>query len=169
MNAKNIISIASRSDCSLRSPTPSAYGEDIFAFLDKQGLAENAWLIGSVFAAIQRDEVWETVYIYRRRNQIVGVAYMLNQRKVPVGDRVPGFDPGYDYEVQMDAEDASAVEAMIAAFPSDQTELILQDGHVPLCCGYGRTETDTAASQALAQGLGYWQIARRMTYLWRKV
>ena len=288
MNAQNIISIASRSDF-----------EKILAFLDRQGLAENAWLIGSVFDALQRDEVWETVYVcFRRRHQVVGVAYVLYQRKVPVGDRAPGYDgPGHDYDVQMDAEDSGAVEAMIAAFPSDQlgsfclyrplmqayfealpgvvrmapdpyftvsperfcsvageevveltaadaglyegceyqpnweymweesrvfgivrngrvvtslsstpltpavgskrrrvryigglytetpyrrqglgkrllsyvTELILRDGHVPLYCGHGRTETDTAASQALAQGLGYWQIMQRMTYLWRKV
>ena len=280
MNAKNIISIASHSDW-----------KNIFAFLDKQGLAENAWLIGSVFNALQRDKVWETVLSCRRRHQLVGVAYMLHQRKVPVEDRAPGFDPGYDYGVQMDAEDASAVEAMIAAFRSHQlgrlslfrpliqayfealpgvvrreegdldftvsperfcpvageevvelteadaglfegcerqrnwdygeehqvfgivrdgrvatstgvapitpaiamkrrviaisglytetryrrmglgkrlvsyvTELILRDGHVP----FYWTEPDNAASQALAQGLGYWQIAQQMTYLWKK-
>jgi GNAT superfamily N-acetyltransferase len=304
MNAKNhkpkalvnevniIVTTASRSDF-----------ENILAFLDRQGLAENAWLTGSVFAALQRsrfsgsrkagDEVWETVLTCRRRHQIVGVAYMLNQRKVPVENRAPGYDPGYDYDIEMDAEDASAVEAMIADFPSDQlghfsifrpliqayfealpgvvrrgegdfyftvslerfcsvageevvkltaadaglfegcerqrrweymgeehrvfgivrdgrvatstgvapitparamkrrmiaisglytetryrrmglgkrlvsyvTELILRDGHAPLYW----TEPDNAASQALAQGLGYWQIAQGMRYLWRKV
>ena len=291
MNAKNIISIALRSDW-----------EEIFDFLDRQGLAENAWLIWSVSDALQRDEVWEIVLTCslrspttssygRRRHQIVGVAYMLNQRKVPVEDRAPGFDPGCDYDVRMDAENSSAVEAMIAAFPSDQlgrfsifrpliqayfdtlpgvsrreddlyftvsperfrpvsgeevveltaadadlfegcerqprwedmgeefrefgivrdgrvatstgvapiapaiamkrrvialsglhtetpyrrlglgkrlvsyvTELILRDGDMPLYW----TEPDNVASQALAQGLGYWQIAQQMTYSWRK-
>ena len=272
MNAQNIISIASRSDC-----------EDIFAFLDKQGLAENAWLIWSVFDALQKDEVWETVLTCRRRHQIVGVAYMFNQRKLPVEYRAP--DPGCDYDVRIDAEDASAVEAMIANLPSEQlgrfsifrpliqayfealpgvsqregdlyfsvsperfcpvageevieltaadaglfegcerqprwedmgegfrvfgivrdggmatstgiamkrrvitisglhtetryrrmglgkrvvsyvTELILRDGDVPLYW----TEPDNVASQALARGLGYWQIAQQMTYLWRNV
>jgi len=129
MNAENIISIASLSDW-----------KEIFVFLDGQGLAENAWLIWSVSDALQRNEVWETVLTCslreavhevtarspttssygRRRNQIVGVAYMFNQRKVPVEDRAPGFDPGCDYDVRMDAENSSAVEAMIAAFPSDQ-------------------------------------------------
>ncbi|HIE26401.1 TPA: GNAT family N-acetyltransferase [Candidatus Poribacteria bacterium] len=217
---------------------------------------------------------------------------MLDQTKVPAGDRAPGYDPGRDYDVRMDAEDASAAEAMIAALPSNQlghftifrpliqeyfealpgmersegdlyftvslerfrpvageevieltaadaglfegcerqrrwedmgeehrvfgivrdgkvatstgvapitpaiatkrrviaisglytetryrrmglgkrlvsyvTELILQDGHAPLYW----TEPDKVASQSLAQGLGYWQIAQNMTYLWRKV
>jgi len=281
MNAKNIISIASRSDW-----------ENIFAFLDRQGLAENAWLIGSVFAALQRDEVWDTVLVCRRLHQLVSVAYMLDQTKVPVEARAPGYNPGHDYDVRMDAEDASAVEAMITAFPSNQlgsfqlynpliqtyfealpglvrreegdfyftvslerfcpvvseevvelteadaglfegcerqpnweymgesrrfgivrdgkavtslgstpltpaaeskrrvrtigalytetpyrrqglakrlvshvTEFILRDGDAPLYW----TEPDNAASQALAQGLGYWQIAQGMRYLWRKV
>ncbi len=281
MNAQNIISIASRSNF-----------ENIFAFLDRQGLAENAWLIWSVFDALQRDEVWETVLTCRRRHQIVGVAYMLNQKKVPVEDRAPGFDPGCDYDVRIDAKDASAVEAIVANLPSEQlgrfsifspliqayfealpgvsrredvlyftvsperfcpaageevveltaadaglfegcerqphweymgeeirifgivrdgkavtslgsipftpavgskrrvrsigglytetpyrrqglgkrlvsyvTELILRDGDVPIYW----TEPDNVASQALARGLGYWQIAQQMTYLWRNV
>jgi GNAT superfamily N-acetyltransferase len=210
-----------------------------------------------------------------------------------VEDRAPGYNPGTDYDVRMDAEDAPAVEAMITAFPSNQlgsfqlynpliqayfealpglvrreegdfyftvslerfcpvageevveltaadaslfegcerqhrweymgeehrvfgivrdgrvvtstgvapitparamkrrviaisglytetryrrmglgkrlisyvTELILRDGHAPLYWA----EPDNAASQALAQGLGYWRIAQGMRYLWRKV
>ncbi|MHA2303252.1 MAG: hypothetical protein ACXACD_20100, partial [Candidatus Thorarchaeota archaeon] len=57
--------------------------QEVVAFLERQGLVKNAWLIRSVSDALQRCEVWESVMICQLREELVGVAYILNQRKIP--------------------------------------------------------------------------------------
>ena len=89
--------------------------EEIFAFLEKQGSVLNAWLIWDISDALQRCEEWESVMICRLHSELVGVAYILNQRKIP---RNPSdWKPDYDYDVRMDAVDREAVEALVEAFP----------------------------------------------------
>ncbi len=100
------ISIASNSD-----------REEILAFLEKQGLVINAWLIGNVSDALRRCEEWENVMICRHYDELVGVADILNYGKIP---RSPSdMKPNYDYEARLDAVDRKAVESLIDAFPTD--------------------------------------------------
>ena len=92
--------------------------EEILAFLERRGLAENAWLISCVFDTLQRREMSESVVICRLREELVGVAWILDRRKIPAEDT--DFNPGRDYDVRMDAVDREAVEALIEAVPTDQ-------------------------------------------------
>ena len=96
--------------------------QEVLAFLERQGLVENAWLIMDVSSALQRCEVWESVMICRLRGELVGVAYFFDQRKIPAEDRAPGYDPdkrSYDYAVRMDAVERGVVEALVVALPTD--------------------------------------------------
>jgi predicted GNAT family acetyltransferase len=47
---------------------------------------------------------------------------------------------------------------------SHVTEIILQDGNVPIYW----TEPENIASQSLAKSLGYYQIGQKIIYRWRK-
>lgn len=102
------ISIASSSD-----------QKEVLAFLEKQELIVHAWLIREVSHALQRYTDWESVVICRLHDELVGVAHIIDQRKFPEDARQPGFKPGNDYEVRMDAVDRKTVEALIEAFPID--------------------------------------------------
>jgi hypothetical protein len=91
--------------------------EEILAFLEKQGLVVNAWLIWDVSDALQRCVDWESVMICRFHGDLVSVAYIINQRKIP---RNPSdWKPDNDYDVHMDAVDRETVESLIDAFPTD--------------------------------------------------
>lgn len=94
--------------------------QEVRAFLERQGLVENAWLIRSVSYVLQRCRVWGSVVICRFRGELVGVAYIDNQRKITAEHESGGYVSGHDYDVRMDAVTSEAMEAMIEVFPSDQ-------------------------------------------------
>jgi GNAT superfamily N-acetyltransferase len=112
----------------------SAESEEILAFLRRRGLLENAWLMSSVHNAFRWPEDCAAVIACRRGEELVGVAYVLYQTKVPDEQRAPGYKPDYDYQVQMEAVDCRAIEALMATLPTN--DLGLTYTHRPLIQKY---------------------------------
>lgn len=91
--------------------------EKVLAFLEKQGLVENVWLIQDVSNALLYNSDWNSVMICRFYDEIIGVAHVLDWRKIPPSPS--GYKPKFDYEVRMDAVDRKTLETLIEAFPTD--------------------------------------------------
>ena len=86
--------------------------EKVIAFLEKQGLLENAWFIWDVSTAFQYnpDGVY-SVLICRLRDDIAGVARILDYRKITPSPS--GFKPDHDYDSRIDAVNRDAVKALL--------------------------------------------------------
>ena len=97
--------------------------EEILGFLERRGLLENAWLIWSVQNALRCPEECVEVIVCRRSEELVGVADVLYQTKVPDEERAPGFKPDHDYHVRMDAVNCRAVNALMKTLPTDELGL----------------------------------------------
>ena len=119
--------------------------QEVLAFLERQGLVENAWLIREVSDALQRCEVWESVMICRIRGELVGVANIFDQGKFPAEYRAPGFQPREDYDVRMDAVGRGAMEALIEALPTDH--LVFFRSFRPMIQEYFRELPDAICSE----------------------
>lgn len=92
--------------------------EEVIAFLERQGLLENAWLIWDIFTVFQYnpDGIY-SVLICRLHDDIVGVACILDYRKMPPSPS--GSKPDHDYDSRIDAVNRDAVKALLEAFPTD--------------------------------------------------
>jgi len=92
--------------------------EEVIAFLERQSLLENAWLIWDISTVFQYnpDGIY-SVLICRLHDDIVGVARILDYRKMPPSPS--GSKPDHDYDSRIDAANRDAVKALLEAFPTD--------------------------------------------------
>ena len=92
--------------------------EEVIAFLGKQGLLENAWLIWDISTVFQYnpDGIY-SLLICRLHDDIVGVAFILDYRRIPPSSS--GSKPDHDYDSRIDAANRDAVKALLEAFPTD--------------------------------------------------
>jgi len=91
--------------------------EEVIAFLEKQGLLENAEFISNVFDAFQYSPEGISVLICRLCDELVGVARILEYWKIPPSPS--GFKIDYDYDAHIDAVNREAVKALLEMFPTD--------------------------------------------------
>jgi len=80
-------------------------------------LLENAWFIWGVSDTLQRCTDWDSVVICRLHDDIVGVASIVDYRKIPPSPS--GSKPDNDYESRIDAVNRDAVKVLLEAFPTD--------------------------------------------------
>ena len=102
------------------SVATTAESEEILAFLERRGVLENAWLMSAVYNAFRWPEDCVAMIVCRSGDELVGVAYVMYQTKVPDEQRAPGFKPDHDYNVQMDAVDCPAMEALMEILPTHE-------------------------------------------------
>lgn len=92
--------------------------EEVIAFLERQSLLGNAWLIWDISTVFQYnpDGIY-SLLICRLHDDIVGVACILDYRKIPPSSS--GSKPDHDYDSRIDAANRDAVKALLEAFPTD--------------------------------------------------
>lgn len=91
--------------------------EKVIAFLEKQGLLENSWLIRSVSDAFQYNPDYISVVICQLHDELAGVAYILDYRKLPPDPARDKMD--YNCEVNIDAVNHEAFKTLLGIFPDD--------------------------------------------------
>jgi len=91
---------------------------EILNFLERQGLAENAWLTWDVQGALNWLSGRKQVAICRRSGEITGTACIGR-----IGLSPSGWNPGYEYEAGLDALDHNAMQSITEALPNGTTIL----------------------------------------------
>ncbi len=87
--------------------------DEIAAFLEQRGLAQNVAILQPMHPEMWAWEEW-SVLLCRRGRQIAGVETVFDHRK---SRRPSGWKPTSDYEGSMDCVDKWAVKALVAALP----------------------------------------------------